>query len=145
MNNPTQTGTSFNQGQGNGLYGLFNRSLYPLLLALFLTTPLFAQDTYPRKDILSKMIYEVQQGRLCDSLQKQQEQIIIQDTKLFNALDSLNGLQKREIDVLEGSEKIWKERFENQQNLTKEQKKEIKKWKVIAAILGVASLIKIIL
>lgn len=121
--------------------------LLAYLLSLAICHPSNGQETrYPiDKAVLSKMIYEVQQGRLCDSLQRQQEQIIIQDTKLFNALDSLNGLQKREVDVLEGSEKIWKERFENQQNLTKEQKKEIKKWKVIAAISGVIVLLKIIL
>ena len=76
------------------------------------------------------MIYEVERGRSCDSLARQQNGVIERAMFYINTQDSLLNVRAETIDNYSKKEDIWRGLYNNQKAQTKIQEKEKRKWKI---------------
>ena len=82
------------------------------------------------------MIYEVQRGRACDSLARQQNGVIERAMLYINTQDSLLNIRAEQLDNFEKKEDIWRGLYENQVEQKKVVDAERKRWKLTTFIGG---------
>lgn len=114
-----------------------------LLLALFLMifSTVYCQRTDSLQEIpvpkyvLYRMFHDIETGRVCDSLATYQHEVIQRAVFVIKKQDSLLTWRYEQIGHLEQEAKWWEERYSNQVEMTKVEKKETKRWK-FATVLG---------
>ncbi len=90
------------------------------------------------------MLFEVQKGRVCDTLQAYQFEVIKKAVWTIQTMDSLLTLRADEIRTLEQRDKYWKALDNNSQAMVKEEKKKVKRWKLASIGLGILTIIAIL-
>lgn len=119
-----------------------------LLLILSLTPTAKAQDSLQSvpvpKYVLSRMAHDIKLGRLCDELAHAQQGVIERAFGYIESQDSLIQIRGQQIENLTQENKVWEQRYLNQVEVTKEEKKVTKKWK-IGTILGGGLIILLLL
>lgn len=97
----------------------------------------FSQDYIQVKTkTFDKMVNEVQQGRVCDSLSRQQTKELKAAYKLINFQDSALVVADSTIATVQADRDTTQARFENQEKLTKLAEKGNKKltWGLVGSI-----------
>jgi hypothetical protein len=87
------------------------------------------------KYVLWRMFHDIETGRVCDSLVNYQHGVIQRAVFVIKKQDSLLTWRYDQIGNLQQEAKWWEERYANQVQATKAEKKETKRWK-FATILG---------
>lgn len=91
------------------------------------------------------MIFEVEKGRLCDSLRIQLEKEITIGVNAQVKADSVIRSQQRQISIRDESVKVQTDRIINQEKANGELKKEIRKQKRITLFVGGGALLLLLL
>ena len=111
------------------------RALIVTIVALGASYCVYGQstaNTYPvPKAILNQMIYEVNLGRQCDTLARFQSEVIRVGLQVAMTQDSLIDVQTSQIGNLGYQVETWEKRYANQVEVTRIEKKEVRKWKFL--------------
>jgi len=81
-----------------------------------------------------RLVKLAKQAESCDSLVKYQEKEIRIGLRLQEAADSLIQVKQQKINISEAETLLWIDRYNNQCQLTKIEKKRKRKWRVIAIV-----------
>jgi len=87
------------------------------------------------------MAHDIKLGRLCDTLAHAQQLVIERAFGYIESQDSLIQIRGSQIENLTQEVRVWERRYLNQVEVTQEEKKVTKKWKIGAVAVSVLSIL----
>lgn len=85
------------------------------------------------------MVNVAKQAQSCDSLVRYQEKEIVAGIRIQDACDSVIIIRQRQLDLASQEAIAWKERYKNQKEKTRLERKRKRNWRLVT--LGVFALV----